>query len=64
MTEKLRGDPLNSCRTLVIGLDGATLDLIDPLVDAGCLPTLERLMTEGVRSPALSRPAMSSLGEA
>jgi len=51
---------MNSPRTLIIGLDGATFDLIDPLVRAGCLPTLERLMAQGARGPLLSWPAMNS----
>lgn len=37
-----------SQRTAIIGLDGATFDLIDPLVEAGELPALKRIMTEGV----------------
>jgi len=34
-------------RVLVIGVDGATLDLIRPWAQAGDLPNLGRLMTEG-----------------
>ncbi|HSO75186.1 MAG TPA: alkaline phosphatase family protein [Blastocatellia bacterium] len=40
---------MTSPRTVIIGLDGATFDLIDPLIEAGELPTLRRIMTEGVR---------------
>lgn len=40
---------MTSPRTLIIGLDGATFDLIDPLIEAGELPTLKRIMSEGVR---------------
>ncbi|HSE36292.1 MAG TPA: alkaline phosphatase family protein, partial [Blastocatellia bacterium] len=40
---------MTSTRTIIIGLDGATFDLIDPLVEAGELPTLKRIMSEGVR---------------
>jgi predicted AlkP superfamily phosphohydrolase/phosphomutase len=40
---------MTSARTIIIGLDGATFDLIDPLVEAGELPTLKRIMSEGVR---------------
>jgi predicted AlkP superfamily phosphohydrolase/phosphomutase len=52
---------------LVIGLDGATLDLIGPWAAAGRLPTLARLMREGawgrLRStlPAATFPAWTSL---
>jgi predicted AlkP superfamily phosphohydrolase/phosphomutase len=35
-------------RTLIIGLDGATFCLIDPLVQTGNLPTLARLMAHGI----------------
>lgn len=34
-------------RVVVIGLDGATFDLISPWARAGLLPNLSRLMTEG-----------------
>ncbi len=53
-------------QVLVIGLDGATFDIIDPLVAAGELPTLARLMEEGVRGhlmstvPPNSAPAWTS----
>ncbi|HEY4688451.1 MAG TPA: alkaline phosphatase family protein [Anaerolineae bacterium] len=36
---------------LIIGLDGATLDLIQPWAAEGKLPTLARLMREGVTGP-------------
>ncbi|MBD3367646.1 MAG: hypothetical protein GF405_05675 [Candidatus Eisenbacteria bacterium] len=38
-------------RVLVIGLDGACFDVIDRLADGGAVPTLERLMRDGVRGP-------------
>lgn len=38
-------------RVLVIGLDGVTFDIVDPLVAAGRLPTFARLMRDGVRAP-------------
>ncbi|MBX7221429.1 MAG: alkaline phosphatase family protein [Blastocatellia bacterium] len=38
----------------IIGLDGATFDLINPLIAAGRLPTLARLMREGVSGPLRS----------
>jgi len=52
---------------LVIGLDGATLDLVAPWAAAGHLPTLERLMTRGAWGPLRSTlppatfPAWTSL---
>ncbi len=36
---------------LALGLDGATLDVVQPLVDAGRLPNLARWMAEGVPAP-------------
>jgi predicted AlkP superfamily phosphohydrolase/phosphomutase len=34
-------------KTIVVGLDGASWDLLDPWIEAGHLPTLERLREEG-----------------
>lgn len=41
-------------RVLVIGLDGATFDLVDPWVKDGYLPNLERMMAGGARAPLRS----------
>jgi predicted AlkP superfamily phosphohydrolase/phosphomutase len=41
-------------RVLVIGLDGATFDVLTPLLEAGFMPTLQGLMTEGVSGPLAS----------
>ena len=41
-------------RVLVIGLDGATFRVLDPLIEAGVLPNLQRLMTNGARGTLLS----------
>ena len=55
-----------SAKALVIGLDGATFDVINPLLDAGRLPNLARLKSEGVAVPlqstypAISAPAWTS----
>ncbi|MGQ9730633.1 MAG: alkaline phosphatase family protein [Candidatus Zipacnadales bacterium] len=38
-------------RVLVIGLDGATFDVIEPWVRAGHLPNIKRLMAEGTWGP-------------
>jgi len=38
-------------RVLAIGIDGGTFDVIRPWSEAGDLPTLARLMQEGVHSP-------------
>ncbi|OYT27601.1 MAG: hypothetical protein B6U97_01025 [Candidatus Altiarchaeales archaeon ex4484_96] len=38
-------------RVIVLGLDGATFDLISPWVEQGKLPTFKKLMDEGALSP-------------
>ncbi|MEW6732616.1 MAG: alkaline phosphatase family protein [Acidobacteriota bacterium] len=41
-------------RAVIIGLDGATFDIIDPLVASGRLPNLKRLIDTGVSGPLRS----------
>lgn len=41
-------------KTVIIGLDGATFDIIRPLCEAGRLPVLSRLMREGASAPLRS----------
>src|SRR5215467_5191256 len=41
-------------KTVIIGLDGATFDIINPLSQAGRLPVLSRLIKEGTSAPLLS----------
>ncbi len=43
-------------RTLLIGLDGATFKVLDPLISQGQLPHLAALMARGVRAELLSTP--------
>lgn len=58
---------MNKVRTLLIGLDGATFDVLDPLMSAGVMPFLRSFFSEGVRAnlrtivPALTPPAWTSL---
>src|SRR5438046_10519479 len=40
-----------SKKVLSIGLDGATFDVLDPLIDRGLMPRLKRFIDEGVRGP-------------
>ncbi len=53
-------------RVLVIGLDGATFDLIKPWAEQGHLPTLARLLEEGAHGslhstlPPMTAPAWTS----
>lgn len=53
-------------RVVVVGLDGATFDLIRPWAEAGYLPTLSRLMREGAHGdlrstvPPMTAPAWTS----
>ena len=55
-----------SDRVFVLGLDGATFDLIDSLIDKGRLPQFARLLRESVRgplastTPPISAPAWTS----
>jgi predicted AlkP superfamily phosphohydrolase/phosphomutase len=51
---------MNKPRTFIFGLDGATFDLIEPLVQKGFLPTLGKLMADGVHGPLRSFPNMNS----
>ncbi|MGA9839081.1 MAG: alkaline phosphatase family protein [Thermoplasmata archaeon] len=41
-------------RFLILGLDGGTFDLLDPLMEAGDLPFLQSLVQRGVRAPLTS----------
>ncbi len=41
-------------RFLILGLDGGTFDLLDPLMDAGDLPFLKSMARSGVRAPLMS----------
>jgi predicted AlkP superfamily phosphohydrolase/phosphomutase len=53
-------------RVLVVGLDAATFDLVEPWAQAGLLPTVARLLRDGARAPlrstlpALTPPAWTS----
>lgn len=47
-------------RTLIIGLDGATFDLIHPWAQAGQLPTFAKLMAQGVHAPLKAWPNLNS----
>jgi predicted AlkP superfamily phosphohydrolase/phosphomutase len=40
-----------SKKVLFIGLDGATFDVLDPLIDRGLMPRLKQFINEGVRGP-------------
>jgi len=41
-------------RTLVIGIDGGTLDLLRPWAESGDLPTIQKLIEEGAHGPLAS----------
>jgi predicted AlkP superfamily phosphohydrolase/phosphomutase len=41
-------------KLIIIGLDGATFDVIDPMLDDGQLPSMARLISGGVRARLLS----------
>jgi predicted AlkP superfamily phosphohydrolase/phosphomutase len=44
-------------RTLLIGIDGATFSILDPLMQAGFMPFLSQFAAGGVRGPLLSTPS-------
>jgi hypothetical protein len=46
--------PRTSPRFLVLGLDGGTFDLLDPLMEAGELPFLRSMVRGGLRAPLTS----------
>jgi len=54
-------------KTLLVGLDGATFTVLDPLMERGVMPAVSSLVTEGVRAslrsvvPPLTPPAWTSL---
>ncbi len=56
-----------SVRTLLIGLDGATSSILDPLMRQGIMPFLQGLLSSGTRAeltsvvPPLTPPAWTSL---
>ncbi|CAN5583031.1 alkaline phosphatase family protein [soil metagenome] len=47
-------------RLVIVGMDGATFDLINPWVQQGRLPTFARLLEEGAYSPLESVPNMNT----
>jgi predicted AlkP superfamily phosphohydrolase/phosphomutase len=57
---------MKEAKLMVIGLDGATFDLIDAFIEAGELPNLERLVSQGTRAllrstiPPATFPAWTS----
>lgn len=58
----------NNCkkRVFILGLDGATFDIIKPLIEKGGLPTFKKIMKEGAHGtlwstiPTVSAPAWTS----
>jgi len=43
-----------SRKLVLIGLDGATFSVLRPLIDAGVMPTIGRMMREGASGPLMS----------
>ena len=46
--------PTENRKLVVIGLDGGSFSVIDPLIEEGRLPNIEKLIKEGVSGPLLS----------
>ncbi len=53
-------DPEMAPSLIVLGLDGATWDIINPMIDAGELPVIQRLMKNGSYGTLQSLEPMSS----
>jgi predicted AlkP superfamily phosphohydrolase/phosphomutase len=47
-------------RVTIIGIDGATWDVIDPLLERGELPNMQRVLEAGVRAPLRSEHPLVS----
>lgn len=58
---------MRKVQTLLIGLDGATFDVLDPMMQSGAMPFLKSFFADGVRAnlrtivPPLTPPAWTSL---
>jgi hypothetical protein len=52
--------PVEGLRLLLIGWDGATWRIIDPMIDEGGMPNLERLLESGHRARLRSLPSLFS----
>lgn len=60
LEDRSMADRASARRVLAIGLDGATFNVIEPLVSQGRLPTLARLIREGAHAPLRSTVQPSS----
>ena len=47
-------------KLVLIGVDGATWDVIDPMLERGELPNLAKLIARGTKAPLISLPPLSS----
>ena len=52
--------PTERAKITLVGIDGATWDVIDPMLAAGELPTIARLIEEGVRARLRSQKPLVS----
>ena len=53
---------MSAATTLVVGFDGATFDIIDPMLRDGKLPNIRRLLEDGKRTTLTSSfPPLSAI---
>jgi len=52
--------PRDGTRAVLIGIDGASWQCVDAGIEAGRMPTIERMLTEGHRAKLRSLPSMLS----
>jgi len=48
-------------KIILLGLDGLTWDILDPLIEKGVMPNFKRLIESGVRTKMLDEPPLDSV---
>jgi predicted AlkP superfamily phosphohydrolase/phosphomutase len=60
IAQRLAEHPSTGVKVLLVGIDGATFTIIDPMISQGRLPTLAGLIERGARGPLWSQNPMIS----